>query len=176
MSIPVRDLGRTWHRSRSIHHSVEFERCPTSSAVHHLSAGVVEMLRARRHAQVSEQLACRQPWTVHRYEGRCVSLVFTKEDGGLVNRQKVAKAVTRAAEKVDIDPARIATDTGRRTAVTVLDAEAGRDLSDIAALWVTPLRPRTATFALGERPKATAATAAAMLDPTSADRHERPPA
>jgi integrase len=144
---------------------------PTKNAgaagVHHLSAGVVEMLRARRKAQATEQLAGPQPWPVHRYEGRPVSLVFTKEDGGLVNRQKVAKAVTRAAEKVGIDPTGVATHTGRRTAVTVLYAEAGLDLSDIARFVGHAGAATTAGYvrSLGERPKATAAMAASMLDP-----------
>ncbi len=149
---------------------------PTKNAgaagVHHLSAGVVEMLRARRKAQVAEQLACRQPWSIHRYEGRPVSLVFTKDEGGLVNRQKVAKAVTRAAEAVGIDPAGIATHTGRRTAITVLYAEAGLDLSDIARFVGHAGEATTAGYvrSLGERPRATAATAATWLDPTRQPR------
>lgn len=146
---------------------------PTKNAgatgVHHISAGVVEMLRARRKAQVVEQLACRGPWATHTYEGRPVSLVFTKEDGGLINRQKVAKAVTRAAEKVGIDPTGLATHTGRRTVVTTLYAEAGLDLSDIARYVGHAGEATTAGYMklLGERPKRTASIAADMLDPKS---------
>ena len=140
-----------------------------ASGTHHLSAGVVELLRARRKAQAAERLAYREPWPTHTYEGQIVSLVFTKEDGGFVTRQSVAKAVTRAAERVGIDPAGIATHTGRRTAVTVLYAEAGLDLSDIARYVGHAGEATTAGYvrSLGERPKATAAMAASMLDPTS---------
>jgi hypothetical protein len=92
---------------------------------HHLSAGVVELLHARREAQAAERLACREAWPTHTYEGQTVSLVFTNARGGLVNRQAAAKAVTRAATQAGLDPQGIATHTGRRTAVTVLYAEAG---------------------------------------------------
>ena len=109
---------------------------PTKNAgaagTHHLSPGIVELLRARRKAQAIERLATGEGWPSFRYEGRPVSPVFTKVDGGLVNRQQVAKAITRAAERAGIDPAGLATHTGRRTAVTVLYAEAGLDLCDIA--------------------------------------------
>ena len=130
-----------------------------ASGTHHLSAGVVELLRARRKAQAAEQLACREAWPTHTYEGQTVSLVFTNERGGLVNRQAAAKAVTRAA-----------THTGRRTAVTVLYAEAGLDISDIARYVGHKGEATTAGYvrSLGERPKATAAMAASMLDPSAA--------
>lgn len=59
--------------------------------------------------------------------------MFTNERGGLVNRHAAAKAVTRAATRAGIDPKGIATHTGRRTAVTVLYAEAGLHISDIAS-------------------------------------------
>ena len=75
-----------------------------ASGTHHLSAGVVELLRARRKAQAAERLASRAPWPTHTYEGQTVSLVFTNERGGLVNRQAAAKAVTRAATRAGIDP------------------------------------------------------------------------
>jgi integrase len=114
-----------------------------ASGTHHLSAGLVELLRARRKAQAAERLGCREAWPTHTYEGRPVSLVFTNERGGLVNRQAAAKAVTRAATR------------------------AGLDLSDIARYVSHKGEATTAGYvrSLGERPKATAATAAAMLDP-----------
>ena len=138
-----------------------------ASGTHHLSAGVVELLRARCKAQAVERLACRGPWPTHTYEGQTVSLVFTNERGGLVNRQAAAKAVTRAATRAGIDPKGIATHTGRRTAVTVLYAEAGLDLSDIARYVGHAGEATTAGYvrSLGERPRATAAMAASMLDP-----------
>jgi len=140
-----------------------------ASGTHHLSPGVVELLRARRKAQAVERLACRKAWPTHTYEGQTVSLVFTNERGGLVNRQAAAKAVTRAATRAGIDPKGIATHTGRRTAVTVLYAEAGLDISDIARYVGHKGEATTAGYvrSLGERPKATAAIAASMLDPGS---------
>ena len=143
-----------------------------ASGTHHLSAGVVELLRARREAQAAERLACREAWPTHTYEGQTVSLVFTNARGGLVNRQAAAKAVTRAATQAGLDPQGIATHTGRRTAVTVLYAEAGLDLSDIARYVGHKGEATTAGYvrSLGERPKATAAMAASMLDPVAEAR------
>ena len=146
---------------------------PTKNAgaagTHHLSAGVVEQLRARRKAQAVERLAAGEKWMLHSYEGRAVFPVFTNTTGSLVNRQAVAKAVTRAAERAGLDPSGLSTHTGRRTAVTVLYAEAGLDLSDIARFVGHAGEATTAGYvrSLGERPKATAATAAAMLDPSA---------
>ena len=143
-----------------------------ASGTHHLSAGVVELLRARRKAQAAERLAGREPWPTHTYEGQPVSLVFTNERGGLINRQAAAKAVTHAATRAGIDPKGIATHTGRRTAVTVLSPEASLDLSDIARYVGHKGEATTAGYvrSLGERPKATAAMAAPMLDPAAARR------
>jgi integrase len=147
---------------------------PTKNAgaagTHHLSAGVVEQLRGRRKAQAVERLAVGEQWQSHVYEGRAVSPVFTNTIGGFVNRQAVAKAVTTAAERAGLDPTGLSTHTGRRTAVTVLYAEAGLDLSDIARYVGHAGEATTAGYvrALGERPKATAATASAMLDPRAA--------
>lgn len=138
-----------------------------AAGVHHLAPGVVELLKARRKAQAAEQLASAEPWPEHYFEGRRVSLVFTKHDGGIVTRQKVTKAVTRAARKVGIDPTGIGTHTGRRTAVTVLYAEAGLDLGDISRYVGHAGQATTARYvrSLGERPRATAARAAELLDP-----------
>jgi integrase len=149
---------------------------PTKNAgaagTHHLSAGLVEQLRARRKTQAVERLAAGEKWLLHIYEGRSVSPVFTNMTGGLVNRQAVAKAVTRAAERAGLDPSGLSTHTGRRTAVTVLYAEAGLDLSDIARFVGHAGEATTAGYvrSLGERPKATAATAATMLDPSASRR------
>ena len=127
-----------------------------AAGTHHLSAGVVEQLRTRRKAQAMERLAVGEQWRSHQYEGRAVVPVFTNTTGGLVNRQAVAKAVTRAAERSGIDPVGLSTHTGRRTAVTVLYAEAGLDLSDIARYVGHAAEATTAGYvrSLGERPKA----------------------
>ena len=146
-----------------------------AGGTHHLSAGVVDQLRTRRKAQAMERLAVGERWRSHQYEGRAVVLVFTNTTGGLVNRQAVAKAVARAAERSGIDPVGLSTHTGRRTAVTVLYAEAGLDLSDIARYVGHAGEATTAGYvrSLGERPKATAATAAALLDPSGPSSRER---
>jgi integrase len=86
---------------------------PTKNAgaagTHHLSARVVEQLRARRKAQAVERLTVGEHWPTHTYEGQRVSLVFANIDGGLVNRQAVAKVVTKAAERAGLDAAGLAT-------------------------------------------------------------------
>ena len=81
----------------------------------------------------------------------------------------MAKAVTRAAERAGLDPSGLATHTGRRTTVTVLYAEAGLDLSDIARYVGHAGEATTAGYVrhLGERPKNMAAKAAAILDPAT---------
>ena len=138
-----------------------------AAGTHHLSAGVVDQLRRRRKAQAMERLAVGEQWRSHLYEGRAVMPVFTNTTGGLVNRQAVAKAVTHAAERSGIDPVGLSTHTGRRTAVTVLYAEAGLDFSDIARYVGHASETTTAGYvrSLGERPRATAEKAASMLDP-----------
>ena len=146
-----------------------------AAGTHHLSAGVVAQLRTRRKAQAMERLAVGEHWRSHQYEERAVMPVFTNTTGGLVNRQAVAKAVTHAAERSGIDPVGLSTHTGRRTAVTVLYAEAGLDLSDIARYVGHASETTTAGYvrSLGERPRATAEKAASMLDPRTA-RSEAP--
>ncbi len=146
-----------------------------AAGTHHLSAGAVAQLRTRRKAQAMERLAVGEHWRSHQYEGRTVMPVFANTMGGLVNRQAVAKAVTHAAERAGIDPVGLSTHTGRRTAMTVLYAEAGPDLSDIARYVGHASETTTAGYvrSLGERPRATAATAASMLDPRTA-RSETP--
>ena len=138
-----------------------------AAGTHHLAPGVVELLRARRKAQALERLASSGRWQSHTYEGRTVAPVFTNTTGGLVNRQAIAKLIVRAAERAGVEPLGLSTHTGRRTAVTVLYAEAGLDLADIARYVGHADVATTASYvrSLGERPRATAATAAAMLDP-----------
>jgi hypothetical protein len=129
----------------------------------------VELLEARWRAQAGERLVSAEPWAAHSYNGRAVSPVLTTTNGALVNRQAVVKAITRVAERASLDPAGLSTPTGRRTAVTVLYAEAGLDLSDIARNVGLASEATTVGHvrALGERPKARAAMVAPMLDPRS---------
>jgi integrase len=58
--------------------------------------------------------------------------VFTSEDGHLGSRQKVVELIKRKAESLGIDPAGVATHTGRRTVITEL-RNSGVPLDDIAA-------------------------------------------
>ena len=104
---------------------------------HHLTPVVVELLRRRRAAQLEERLRAGARWQSHQYEGRPVDLVFTTVSGGLLLRQAVTKAVRGAAGAGGIDPAGLGTHTGRSTAITVLYAEEGLDLADVA---LSPLR------------------------------------
>jgi integrase len=136
---------------------------------HHLAAGTVELLRARRKTQAVERLASASPWPSHTYHGHILAPVFTTTTGGLVNRQAIAKLIVRSAERAGIDPHGLSTHTGRRTAVTVLYAEAGLDLADIARYVGHADQAITAGYvrALGQRPKTTATAAAAILDPTT---------
>jgi len=147
-----------------------------AAGTHHLSPGVVEALLKRRDAQELERRAADREWPTITYERRKLSMVFTNIDGSLANRQSVAKAVTRAAERAGLETDGLATHTGRRTAVTVLYAEAGLDLSDIARYVGHAAEATTAGYvrSLGERPKATAAVAASMLDPVRQSRQDGP--
>ena len=99
---------------------------------HHLTPVVVELLRRRRQAQLEERLRSGAGWQQHEYEGRAVELVFTTTTGGLLLRQAVTKAVRAAAVKAGVDPEGLGTHTGRSTAITVLYAEEGLDLADVA--------------------------------------------
>jgi hypothetical protein len=86
-------------------------------------------------------------------------LVFTNQNGGLVNRHAVAKAVTRAALRAGLDPSGLGTHAGRRRTVTVLYAEAGLELSDIARYAGHAGEATTLGYVrhLGQRPKTMAA-------------------
>lgn len=103
-----------------------------AKGVHHLDPSVVIALQAHRRRQAEEQMAARDVWTTHTYDGRPVSLVFTTLTGGLVNRQQVTKVVARAAAAAGIDPKGLGTHSGRRTVITALYGQAGIDLEDIA--------------------------------------------
>jgi integrase len=139
-----------------------------ATGLHHLSPGVIEALRRHRDEQAAERLSSER-WQSHRYDGRAASPVFTNRSGGLVNRQAVTKAITRAAQRAGLDPTGLAIHTGRRTTVTVLYTEVGLDLSDIARYVGHAGEATTSGYVrhLGERPKTMAARAAAVLDPTT---------
>ena len=143
-----------------------------AAGTHHLGAGVVELLGLG---------GGRRPPSGWRRTSRGRLTRTTAAPCRRSSRRRPAdssiarrwpRRITRAAERAGLDPAGLSTHTGRRTAVTVLYAEAGLDLSDIARYVGHASEATTVGYvrALGERPKATAATAAAMLDPRSARR------
>ena len=103
------------------------------------------------------------------YEGRPIELVFTTSSGGLLLRQAVTKAVAAAAVAAGLDPAGLGTHAGRSTAITVLYAEEGLDLADIARHVGHASPSTTAGYVrhLGRRPQATAEAASRLLDPTT---------
>ena len=135
---------------------------------HHLAPVVVELLRRRRDDQCAERAAAGGGWRQHVYEGRTVDLVFTTVTGGLVLRQAVSKAVSRAAAAVGLDPKGLGTHSGRSTAITALYSEEGIDLADVARHVGHANPATTAAYVrhLGRRPQATAEAASRLLDPT----------
>jgi len=142
---------------------------PTKTAgaegVHRLAPGIVERLRRQRVAQAAERLAAGPLWQSQSYEGVPVDLVFTREDGGLVARQQVAKAVQRAAEAAGLDPTGLGTHAGRRSVVTALYAS-GVSIEDVARHVGHSSSATTAGYvqSFGDRPERTAEVAARLLD------------
>lgn len=139
---------------------------------HLLTPVVVELLRRRRRAHDEEHQFAGQSWQPITYEGRSLDLVFTTTTGGLVLRQAVTKAVAAAATAAGVDPAGLGTHAGRSTAITVLYAEEGLDLADIARHVGHAATATTAGYVrhLGRRPSATAEAASRLLDPTGFER------
>jgi integrase len=136
---------------------------------HLLTPVVVELLRGRRRAQAEERLRAGERWEPVLYEGRPIELVFTTITGGLLLRQAVTKAVGAAAVAAGLDPVGLGTHAGRSTAITVLYAEEGLDLADVARHVGHASPSTTAGYVrhLGRRPQATADAASRLLDPTT---------
>lgn len=130
--------------------------------MHHLAPISVDRLRRRRTEQVTDRASAAEPWPVHTFDGATVSPVFTTLDGRLVNRQSVVKAIRRAAVAAGLDPAGLATHTGRRTVITALYADGGLDLTDVARHVGHADTATTAGYvrSLGHRPATTARRAA----------------
>ncbi len=145
-------------------------RTKTSGAegVHFLAPASIAHLQRRRQEQAEDRRMCPQDWPVHRYGGVNLSMVFTTTAGQLVNRQSIVKTIERSAKSAGIDPAGIATHTGRRTVITALYADGGLDLGDIARHvgHVDPSTTADYVRSLGTRPRDTAIRAAQLLDPT----------
>ena len=115
---------------------------------HLLTPVVVELLRRRRQAQSEERQRAGETWHEIIHEGRPIDLILTTTTGGLVLRQAVTKAVAAVAVAAGVDPTGLGTHAGRSTAITVLYAEEGLELAEIARHVVTPRRrQRPATFA-----------------------------
>jgi integrase len=136
---------------------------------HLLTPVVVDRLCRRRRTQDEERLRAGANWQQLAYEGRPIDLVFTTVTGGLLLRQAVTKAVGAAAVAVGLDPAGLGTHAGRSTAITVLYAEDGLDLADVARHVGHANPSTTAGYVrhLGRRPQTTAEAASRLLDPTS---------
>jgi integrase len=136
---------------------------------HLLTPVVVDRLCRRRRTQDEERLRAGANWQQLAYEGRPIDLVFTTVTGGLVLRQAVTKAVGAAAVAVGLDPAGLGTHAGRSTAITVLYADDGLDLADVARHVGHANPSTTAGYVrrLGRRPQTTAEAASRLLDPTS---------
>ncbi len=139
-----------------------------AEGIHFLAPISIEHLRRLRTEQQEERDRCDSDWLTHRYEGEEIAMVFTTGRGGLVNRQAIVKTIERAAKKADLDPAGIATHTGRRTVITALYADGNLDLADVARHVGHADTSTTAGYvrSLGQRPAATARKAAELLDPS----------
>jgi integrase len=133
---------------------------------HHLADGVVELLRERQVRQEQERVTSAMRWPTHRYEDTKITPVFTTAIGALVRRQTIDSAIRHFADSVGLDHRTIGTHTGRRTVVTVLYAEAGVDLADIAQHVGHGDTAVTAGYVrdLGSRPERTASAAFMLLD------------
>ncbi len=137
---------------------------------HLLTPIVVELLLRRHQMQDEERERAGGRWEQPTYEGRPIALVFTTITGGLLLRQAVTKAVASSARAAGLDPSGLGTHAGRSTAITVLYAEEGLDLADVAR-YVGHANPSTTAGYvrhLGRRPRATAEVASRLLDPTVA--------
>jgi site-specific recombinase XerD len=66
------------------------------------------------------------------YGGEQLDLVFTTAYGTPTLRQRVDRAIRKAAERADIDPAGLGTHAGRRSVVGNLFASGSLDLEDVA--------------------------------------------
>jgi integrase len=143
-----------------------------SKGRHLLTPVVVEFLLRRRRIQDEERLRAGPQWQQLNYEGRPIDLVFTTITGGLLLRQAVTKAVAMAARAAGLDPTGLGTHAGRSTAITVLYAEEGLDLADVARHVGHSSPSTTAGYVrhLGRRPQATADAASRLLDPIGFDR------
>lgn len=131
-----------------------------------LSPTTVALLRQRADRQQSERAAAGSAWQRIVYEGTPIELAFTTALGGLVVRQDVTNHLRRRLVAAGIDPAGVATHTGRRSVVTGAFAS-GLPIDDVARL-VGHADPSTTSgyvVHLGQRPEQTARAVHALLDP-----------
>ncbi len=142
---------------------------------HLLTPVVVELLRRRRAAQDDDRRRAGDSWEQLVYDSRPVELVFT--DG----RRRARRAPSRhqghrqRSAGGGVDPTGLGTHAGRSTAITVLYAEEGLDLADIARHVGHATPSTTAGYVrhLGRRPSVTAEAASRLLDPTNLERGHR---
>ena len=134
---------------------------------HLLTPVVVELLRRRRRAQDEERLRAGDAVAAAAYEGRPIDLVFTTVTGGLLLARPSRRRSRRRRRRRD-SIRRAGTHAGRSTAITVLYAEEGLDLADVARHVGHASPSTTAGYVrhLGRRPQATAEAARRLSDPT----------
>lgn len=139
-----------------------------AEGTHYLAPISIDRLRHHHKRQTTERDASDGVWPEHVYDGEQIHPVFTRPDGGLVNRQAVVKAIRHAARSAGIDADGLATHTGRRTVITALYADGNVDLTDIARHVGHSDTTTTASYvrSLGHRPQDTARRAAELLDPS----------
>lgn len=137
-----------------------------TAGVHHLSPTAVALLRQRRTQQQLDRDAAGDRWVTTRWEGEPIDLAFTGRTGRMAVRQGVTVALAAACERAGVDPARVATHTGRRSVITALWAD-GVPLEDIARHVGHSSTETTAGYVvdLGRRPQSVAERAALLLDP-----------
>lgn len=132
---------------------------------HYLMPTVVWLLSERRTRQTQERAEA-PVWQSHEFDGQAVDLVFTTPTGGLVLRQAVAKIVKQAAKSAGI-LSKLATQTGRRTVITIMYDDGEVPLDDIAEFVGHARTSTTARYVKRRkrRPRAVSDRATALLDP-----------
>lgn len=156
--------GSTYTRSTG--QRLDDPKSRNTAGVHFLPPTVVAALRAHRERQDIERATVGSAWVQQTYRGAPIDLVFLTPFGRLPTSQKLFAAVRAVCEAAGVDPAAVGTHTGRRSVVTAL-FQAGVPLEDIAhhVGHGSPAITRGYVQDLGERPRATAALAARLLDP-----------
>ena len=140
---------------------------------HLLTPVVVDLLRRRREAQAQERQRAGAALAGNRLRGSADRAGLHHDD----RRTSPAPGrhqggCHRGPQRPGIDPTGLGTHAGRSTAITVLYAEEGLDLADIARhVGHAALRRQRLAYVrhLGRRPRTTVVVASRLLDPTGFD-------